>query len=237
MLFLHASGAQSQPEQMPKIRLHLEGVQHCFTSRKNNGGAFRMRMLIFWQEPPEGQTNRQSNRQTWIACFQFYLPPTQLWESNVFSGVCLALSMSVHKGSPCGHCPWCLGPRHVRTPSSVPGTPPPPLYRALAPITRGHRLVQLGPHHTGTPPANMVKLVHYEAQTIGGSKGGGAGVQILSFPCSFWQKHCKIISIWELAHPPRENPGSATANCLKPGGWLSTEMILFEIWTAGTLFG
>ena len=39
------------------------------------------------------------------------------------------------------------------------------------------------------------------------------GVQILSFSCSFWQKNCKIISIWELAQPPRENPGSATVFC------------------------
>ena len=52
--------------------------------------------------------------------------------------------------------------------------------------------------------------------SIGGSKGGARdarpplGVQILSFSCSFWQKIDKIIPIWELAHPPGENPGSAT---------------------------
>ena len=28
------------------------------------------------------------------------------------------------------------------------------------------------------------------------------------------QKNCKIIPIWELAHPPRENPGSATVRTL-----------------------
>ena len=55
-------------------------------------------------------------------------------------------------------------------------------------------------------------------------------VQILSFSCSFWQKMCKIIPIWELAQvlwgkswirhcgglvpEPRANPGSATAE-----GW------------------
>ena len=36
-------------------------------------------------------------------------------------------------------------------------------------------------------------------------------IQILSFSCSFRQKNCKIIPIWKLAHPPGENPGSATA--------------------------
>ena len=33
---------------------------------------------------------------------------------------------------------------------------------------------------------------------------------ILSFSYSFWQKIDKILPIWELAHPARENPGSAT---------------------------
>ena len=51
---------------------------------------------------------------------------------------------------------------------------------------------------------------------IGGCKGAPGtrplplGVQILSFSCSFRQKIDKIIPIWELAHPPRENPGFAT---------------------------
>ena len=60
---------------------------------------------------------------------------------------------------------------------------------------------------------------------IGGSKGAARdtrsslGVQIFSFSCSFWQKIDKIIPIWELAHPPLENPGSAT-------GWLS-----IPLWT------
>ena len=40
------------------------------------------------------------------------------------------------------------------------------------------------------------------------------GVQILSVSCTFQQKICKIIPIWELAHPHRENPGSATASNL-----------------------
>ena len=56
---------------------------------------------------------------------------------------------------------------------------------------------------------------------IGGSKGGGGrdarplplGDQILSFLCSLQQRICKIIPIWELAQPPRENPGSVTAMC------------------------
>ena len=53
--------------------------------------------------------------------------------------------------------------------------------------------------------------------TIGGSGGrqGHAlplGVQILSFSCSFYQKVKKIIPLWELTHPPRENPGSATGS-------------------------
>ena len=37
------------------------------------------------------------------------------------------------------------------------------------------------------------------------------GVQILSFPCSFRQKNLQNNPNLELAHPPRENPGSATA--------------------------
>ena len=51
---------------------------------------------------------------------------------------------------------------------------------------------------------------------IGGSKGGRQGrapplgVQILSFSCSFQQKFEKEYQFWELAHPPGENPRSAT---------------------------
>ena len=51
---------------------------------------------------------------------------------------------------------------------------------------------------------------------IGPSKGSAMdvhpslGVQILSFSCSFQPKICKIILIWELVHPLRENLGSAT---------------------------
>ena len=46
---------------------------------------------------------------------------------------------------------------------------------------------------------------------LGGTPGTHPlGVQILSFSCSFRQKICKIIPIWELAHSPGENPGSAT---------------------------
>ena len=43
----------------------------------------------------------------------------------------------------------------------------------------------------------------------GGAPGTGVplGIQILSFSCSFQQKICKIIPIWELAHPSWENPG------------------------------
>ena len=44
-----------------------------------------------------------------------------------------------------------------------------------------------------------------------GRQGGTPpGVQVLSFSCSFRPKICKIIPIWELTHPPLENPGSAT---------------------------
>ena len=50
--------------------------------------------------------------------------------------------------------------------------------------------------------------------SIGGSKGSARdfppGVQIISFSCSFCQTNWKIIALWELAHLPRENPGSAT---------------------------
>ena len=51
--------------------------------------------------------------------------------------------------------------------------------------------------------------------SIGGSKGGARharppGSKFFHFHAVFWQKICKIIAIWELAHPPQENPGSAT---------------------------
>ena len=36
------------------------------------------------------------------------------------------------------------------------------------------------------------------------------GVQIHSISCNFQQKTYKIVPIWDLALPPRENPGSAT---------------------------
>ena len=57
-------------------------------------------------------------------------------------------------------------------------------------------------------------------KVIGGSKGapGTRALcprdQILSFSCSFRQKIRKIIPIWELAHPRRENPGSATESAI-----------------------
>ena len=34
--------------------------------------------------------------------------------------------------------------------------------------------------------------------------------KIFHFDAVFCKKNCQIIPIWELAHPPRENPGSAT---------------------------
>ena len=54
--------------------------------------------------------------------------------------------------------------------------------------------------------------------SIGGSKEGAPGTcsplidrqTPVKTSCSFRQKNCKIIPIWELAHPPQENPGSAT---------------------------
>ena len=42
---------------------------------------------------------------------------------------------------------------------------------------------------------------------IGGSKGGA---KLFHFHAVFGKKICKIIPICKLAHPPRENPGSAT---------------------------
>ena len=36
------------------------------------------------------------------------------------------------------------------------------------------------------------------------------GSKFFNFHAVFGKKICKIIPIWELAHPPRENPGSAT---------------------------
>ena len=62
--------------------------------------------------------------------------------------------------------------------------------------------------HTGYifGPTRINVNFQEKSLAIGGSKGGARnapspGVQILSFSCSFWRKKCKIISIWELAHP------------------------------------
>ena len=45
-------------------------------------------------------------------------------------------------------------------------------------------------------------------------KGGACplGIQILSFSCSFWQKHRLAHPLWELV-PPQENPGTAAELC------------------------
>ena len=56
----------------------------------------------------------------------------------------------------------------------------------------------------------LIKAVISTLADLGGGGAPGTWVQILSFSCSFRRKNCKIISIWELAHPRRENPGSAT---------------------------
>ena len=40
-----------------------------------------------------------------------YSPPTKWWEDHVFIHVC----HSVHRGSPCDHYPWCIGPQHKGT--------------------------------------------------------------------------------------------------------------------------
>ena len=77
-----------------------------------------MRMLIFWQEPPEGQTDMN-------CCFQFYRLPMVLWEGNVSSRACLAVSTSVHRGPTRDLCPWCLGYRHIGTLSLCTGPQPP----------------------------------------------------------------------------------------------------------------
>ena len=68
----------------------------------------------------------------------------------------------------------------------------------------------MSPHPLPPIPVCPISVIF-----IGRSKGppgmcAPSQVQILSFSCSFWQKYCKIISNWELAHPPWENPGSAT---------------------------
>ena len=58
-------------------------------------------------------------------------------------------------------------------------------------------------------------FVELESESIGGSKGGARDARPPPGPNSFIfmqflaKKNCKIISIWELAHPHRENPGAA----------------------------
>ena len=47
----------------------------------------------------------------------FYHPPTKLWECNVFSHVCLLVSLFRGTGG-CGvHYPWCNEPHHKGIPS------------------------------------------------------------------------------------------------------------------------
>ena len=90
------------------------------------------------------------------------------------------------------------------TPSSLVTPTPHSSSLAVPPHTPHHLLY---PSSFVIPPHTLI---------IGGSKGvpgtrPPSRVQILSFSCSFRQKICKIIPIWELAHPPRENPWSVTA--------------------------
>ena len=87
----------------------------------------------------------------------FYHPPTKFWDGNVFSRVCL--SLSPQKGSQVtithdaldlttqGHCPTPY--RHL----SIQGPPctwTPDMFK----------LVEIGPHCTGTPPPNFFTMKH-----------------------------------------------------------------------------
>ena len=63
---------------------------------------------------------------------------------------------------------------------------------------------------------NLLNLM-FAGLPSGGSKGGApSGGPILSVSCSFWENLAKSCvggpPPQELAPPPRENPGSATAN-------------------------
>ena len=64
---------------------------------------------------------------------------------------------------------------------------------------------------------HIIDLLHSSGESKGapGTRAPPPGVQILSFSCSFQQIIRKIIGFWELAPPPGENPGSATAQCFQ----------------------
>ena len=59
--------------------------------------------------------------------------------------------------------------------------------------------------------SNLFPINTWPLADLRGAPGQPPRVQILSFFMNFLQKICKIILIWELTHPSRENPGSATA--------------------------
>ena len=87
---------------------------------------------------------------------------------NFFNCVCLSV---YREGSLAGPCPplppysaLALAPFLYKARALHRASPPrPPVYRTLAPLDM-FKLVQLGPHCTGTSlPPDMFKLVHFEA--------------------------------------------------------------------------
>ena len=73
-------------------------------------------------------------------------------------------------------------------------------------------------HQAQKPTCDTTDLSSNLTQFIGGSKWGRQGraprgSKFFHFHAVFSKKFAKIIPIWELAHPPGENPESATAHC------------------------
>ena len=56
--------------------------------------------------------------------------------------------------------------------------------------------------------------IHWRIQEGGARDARPLGVQILSFPCNFWQK------IWTVTHPLWENPGSDTGIFFLSGSYM-----------------
>ena len=103
-----------------------------------------------------------------IAWMEFHsLPPTsEVAVINIFNCVCLSV---YREGFLTGPCPLYRAPALVpflykaRALHRASAPSPPSVYRTLVPLDM-FKLVQLGPHCTGTSlPPDMLKLVHFEA--------------------------------------------------------------------------
>ena len=100
MLFLHASGAQSQPKQMPKIRLSIWKAFNTASLVAKNRWSLQSEnvdILTGTARRPDRPTVWQTDRHV-SPVFNLYHSPTELWEGNVFSRTCLSVCLFTRGG-------------------------------------------------------------------------------------------------------------------------------------------